>query len=212
MSSGVRKAALLLLLLMSSFCLIRHSEGQAQPPSPLKALPSPPAVAPPSVAEQAPPRAPIVAYQNDQLTILADNATLSSILQLVRDRTGALLDLPAGAEERVFGRFGPGPVRDVLAALLNGSRFNYVMLGSAENPDGLTQIILSSRPPDPVVNNPPVQQMASLAPEPAEAETPPQNTQQEGDRIAAEEQMRQQRSLQLLQNLEERQRALQPQN
>lgn len=212
MSSGVRKTALLLLLLMSSFCLIRHSEAQAQPPSPLPAVASPAVGAPSSMPEQAPPRAPIVAYENDQLTILADNATLSGILQLVRERTGALLDLPTGADERVFGRWGPGPVREVLAALLNGSRFNYVMLGSAADPNGLAQIILSAKPPESAVNSAPVQQAAAMPPEPVEAEIQPQYQQPEGDRVAAEERMRQQRSLQLLQNLEQRQRAQQPQD
>lgn len=212
MSSSARKTALLLSVLGSSFALVRSSEGQAQPPSLLPAVSSPAVVALPPVAEQAPPQAPIIAYQNDQLTILADNATLSSILQLVRERTGAVLDLPAGADERVFGRWGPGPVREVLAALLNGSRFNYVMLGSAADPNGLTQIILSAKPSEPAVNSAPVQQAAAIPPQPVEAETQPAYQQPEGDRVAAEEQMRQQRSLQLLQNLEQRQRSQQPQD
>lgn len=204
MSSGARKTALLFLF-MSSFCLV-FSYGQAQPPALPAASPAVPA--PPPGLEQAPPRAPIVAYQNGQLTILADNASLSSILRLVGERTGARLDVPAGAEERVFGRWGPGPVREVLAALLNGSRFNYVMLGSAADPNGLAQIILSAKPAE--ANSAPVQQAAAFTPEPAEAEIQPQSQQPGGDGVAAEERVRQQRSLLLLQNLEQRQRTQLP--
>ena len=40
---------------------------------------------------------------------------------------------------------GPGPARDVLAALLNGSHFNYVMLGSAAHPDSVDRLILTSK-------------------------------------------------------------------
>jgi hypothetical protein len=40
---------------------------------------------------------------------------------------------------------GPGPARDVLAALLNGSRFDYVMTGSPANPAGVEHIILILR-------------------------------------------------------------------
>lgn len=209
MPSAARKTALLLLF-MGSFCLIRHSQGQVQPPLPPPAE-APPLLAPPLPAPaQTPPRAPIVAYQNDQLTILADNATLSSILQMVGERTGARLALPVGADERVFGRWGPGPAREVLSALLNGSRFNYVMLGSAADPNGLAQIVLSAKPPEPGVNSAAVQQAAAMPPEPVEAEIQPEYQQPEGDRVAAEEQLRQQRSLQLLQSLEQRQRAQQP--
>ena len=40
---------------------------------------------------------------------------------------------------------GPGPPRDVLAALLNGSHFDYVMTGSLSNPAGVEHIILITR-------------------------------------------------------------------
>lgn len=202
----------LLVLLMSWLCMVRQSQGQLQPPRTQPAAASPSLVARPSVPDPAPPRTPVVAYQNDQLTILANNSTLSSILQMVRERTGALLDLPAGATERVFGRWGPGPVREVLAGLLNGSRFNYVMLGSAADPNGLAQIILSAKPPEPAVENAPVQRAATMPLEEVQAEIQLQPQQPEGDRVPAEERMRRQRSVLLLQNLEQRQAAQLPQN
>jgi len=44
-------------------------------------------------------------------------------------QTGAEIEIPS-ATERVVTHLGPGPARDVMADLLNGSRFNYVLLGS----------------------------------------------------------------------------------
>src|SRR5262249_39519942 len=55
-------------------------------------------------------------------------------------------DVPANATERVATRIGPGPVRDVLATLLNGTAFNYVMVGSASNPEGLSTLLLTPKP------------------------------------------------------------------
>ena len=39
-------------------------------------------------------------------------------------------------------RIGPGQPRDVLATLLNGSHFNYVMLGSPADPNVLDRVML----------------------------------------------------------------------
>ena len=43
-----------------------------------------------------------------------------------------------------MAHLGPGPARDVLAALLNGTHFNYVMLGSPAHPDSVERLILTS--------------------------------------------------------------------
>jgi hypothetical protein len=79
------------------------------------------------------------------LTIVARNSTLGDILRAVHTKTGANVELPGGAPERVVGQFGPGPSRDVVASLLNGTHFNYVMLGSAGNSERLDRLILSPK-------------------------------------------------------------------
>lgn len=107
------------------------------------AAPTPPA--PPPTLEQEPAIQPQVAFANGQLTITAQNSTLGEILRAVRNRTGASVDVPANATERVVGRFGPGPARDVLASLLNGTHFNYVLLGSAADPNALERVVLISK-------------------------------------------------------------------
>ena len=79
------------------------------------------------------------------LTIVAENSTLSDILRAVRTQTGAAVEIPPNATERVVTHLGPGAPRNVLASLLNGSHFNYVMLGSPTNPDKVDRVILTSK-------------------------------------------------------------------
>jgi hypothetical protein len=88
---------------------------------------------------------PQVTFQNGQLAIVAHNSTLGDILRAVHAQTGANVDVPANATERVVSQLGPGPAREVLASLLNGSHFNYLMLGSAANPDSLERVILTPK-------------------------------------------------------------------
>jgi len=120
--------------------------GQKIPPK-QEQLPPPP-VGPLSQIpmDQIPPAPPHVSYQHGLLTIVAQNSTLAAILLDVRKLTGASIDVPPNATERVVTRLGPGPVRDVLAGLLNGSRFNYVMIGSPEDPAALSALLLTAKP------------------------------------------------------------------
>jgi hypothetical protein len=89
-----------------------------------------------------------VSYQGGLLTISAQNSTLSEILRDVRKLTGASIEIPAGAgaNERVVTHLGPGAPRDVLAVLLNGSSFNYVLLGSSADPTAIASVILLAKP------------------------------------------------------------------
>ena len=92
---------------------------------------------------------------------MAENSTLSDILHAVRAQTGADVEVPPNATERVVAHLGPGPARDILAALLNGTHFNYVMLGSPAHPDSVERLILTSKsggvpdvaPPAPAAQN-----------------------------------------------------------
>jgi hypothetical protein len=89
--------------------------------------------------------APQVTYVNGQLTISARDASLGDILRAVSTKTGAVIEFPSDrAQEHLFANAGPGPVREVLSSLLNGSRFNYVMLASPTNPNILQRMILTS--------------------------------------------------------------------
>ena len=124
--------------------------AQAPPPSMESASPAvtPPAAASPvaAVAEMPPPRAPKVTCDKDQLTISADNSTLRSVLAAVHACIGVQIDFPEGADGgRTFEQLGPGPVRQVLASLLSGSEFNYVIGSSDKNPQKVETVLLMRR-------------------------------------------------------------------
>lgn len=89
--------------------------------------------------------APHVTYQDGQLTIVAPNSTLADILRAVRKLTGAEMDIPANATERVVTNLGPGPAPGVVAELLNGSHFNYVLLGAPSDAKTLTRVVLVAK-------------------------------------------------------------------
>lgn len=151
-------AGLLAALLLAAPLFTAHAVDQATTPTPtrhhkshkkpaplvLPPLPSGPLR--PLPMDQIPAAAPSVTYQDGLLTIGAQNATLGEILREVRRLTGASIDVPpAGAGERVVVQLGPGAPRDVLAALLNGTSFNYVMLGSTSDPAALATVVLTPR-------------------------------------------------------------------
>jgi len=112
------------------------------PPPPLPSGPTGPVQ--PIPLDSMAPVPPQVSYQNEQLTIVAPNSTLGDILRAVRKQTGAEIEVPS-APERVVTHLGPGPARDVMAELLNGSRFNYVLLGSPSNDALLTRVVLVAK-------------------------------------------------------------------
>ena len=110
----------------------------------MPALPSGPL--PQVPMDQLPSTPPQVSYQGGMLTIVAQNSSLGDILREVHKRTGATIEVPPNATERVVAtRLGPGPARDVLANLLNGTAFNYVMVGSTSDPTSVTSITLTTK-------------------------------------------------------------------
>ena len=85
-----------------------------------------------------------VAVHSNLLSIRAQGATLAEVLYEVHRRTGADIAIPAGAEqERVVVNIPPAPGREVIASLLNGSRFNYIVLGTDNDPGGFRNLLLS---------------------------------------------------------------------
>lgn len=112
--------------------------------APVAVTPAPPP--PPPTPEQLPATAPQVTYREGLLSINSQNSTLGDILNAVRKLTGGTLDAPGTTlSERIATRLGPASPKDVLASLFSGSRFDYIILGSAVNPNGLERIILTPR-------------------------------------------------------------------
>jgi hypothetical protein len=99
----------------------------------------------PLTPEQRPAAAPLVTYIDGKLSVSAKNSTLGDILRAISAKTGASIDIPGGANERVVSQLGPAPARDVMTALLNGSHFNYVMVGTETNPNAVAHVILTAK-------------------------------------------------------------------
>jgi len=140
--------------------------------------------------------APTVTYRDGQLTIDVENLTLAAVLKLIAEKTGAVIDVPPGSgQERIFEHAGPGRADDVLAQLLNGSHFNFIMVNSPQDPNAVAQVLLSveqqgaspaaapetealaARMPEPVpspnVNEKPVEGDTTLQPLPPPADVKP---------------------------------------
>lgn len=143
-------------LLGAAFCLT-GAWAQTVQPGTHSTAPVSSAISLPASLEQLPSVAPTILYENGLLTISADNSTLSDILRGIRSQTGAEVDIPPQAEERVVMRLGPGPACEVVHSLLSGSRFNYVIAGANGDPNRVTKILLfpmlaAESAPPPLVN------------------------------------------------------------
>jgi hypothetical protein len=115
-----------------------------------------------------PMRPPLEVYFRDGLlTIKATKATLSEVLFTVQQRTGAQIAIPAGAEqEKIVADLGPAPASEVLAHLLNGSSFNFLILNAANDPRRLDRVILSPRGESSTMPLAPVEEVVGTANEP----------------------------------------------
>jgi hypothetical protein len=108
------------------------------------------AQAPVAVAPVVPPEAPVmppkVVCKGDQMTISANNSTLSSVLDEVHRCMGTKIDLPDGAgQKRMFDRIGPGPASQVIDELLSNTGYNYVVGASPANQEKIESIMLLAR-------------------------------------------------------------------
>jgi hypothetical protein len=122
-----------------------------------------------------------VVFARGLLTIHAQNATLSEVLFQIQKQTGAEIAIPAGTEQdRVAADFGPGTPSTVMGDLLNGSGLNFVVVGSASDPNQLRSVILSRKtggvdPPGgfQAADNPPPQAVPVMEPSNLESSGPP---------------------------------------
>lgn len=76
-----------------------------------------------------PPERPTVSWNGHELRVDAMNASLQQTLREVAADTGAQI---AGfrTDQRIFGVYGPGAPREVLAQLLDGTGYNVIIVGS----------------------------------------------------------------------------------
>jgi hypothetical protein len=87
-----------------------------------------------------------VSYEGGLLSIAAQDAPLRDILAQLHQRIGATIKAPADVDERITVELGPGPAAQVVAALLEETRFNYLIAGAANLPGAVQSIQLTLKP------------------------------------------------------------------
>jgi hypothetical protein len=145
--------------------------AKAQTPAP------PTAVAPTTPPEPEAPKWPAnekpvpatVTWDSQGLRIDAANSSLAQILTDVSTATGAKVE-GFDSDQRVFGVFGPGPARDVLSQLLQGSGYNVLLIGD-QGQGTPREILLSLRHAGTAT---PAAKTAQPSEEDSDTEEPPQ--------------------------------------
>src|SRR5215469_7242564 len=94
----------------------------------------------------APPVPPEVTFRDGMITLTAPNSSLASVLSAIRSKTGIEFEgADLGAADRLALSIGPAPEADVLSAIFDGSRFDYLALGRPDNPAIVQRVILSPK-------------------------------------------------------------------
>ena len=173
-----------------------HAKKAKTPPPPLPSGTQGPV--PQIPLDSIPAVAPQVSYESGLLTIDAPNSTLGDILRGVRKHTSADIEIPSNASERVATHLGPAPPREVMAELLNGSHFNYILLGSPQDANALVRVVLVAKtgPDNPAPPTPgataaagtgaPAPPVANAAEQPEADAAEENNTDDSADQSAAE--------------------------
>ncbi len=123
--------------------LRKKKEKAAVPAQELPAQTTPPV---PATLMNSAPVTPTVTMDQGLLTIDAPNSTLRDVLSGVQKATGAAIE-GASPTERVAVRLGPGDPEQVIAALLRGTPYDYVILGSLGRQDVVTRVLLTHAVP-----------------------------------------------------------------
>jgi hypothetical protein len=119
-------------------------------PGSLSVVPVPPPSAPAAAEAPAlppgPPKKVQSSFQDGLLSVTSSDGSLADVLNEIRQQTGADIAVPAGAEqEKVAAVLGPACPREVLSQLLNGSRYNFIIVGSDGDANKVDRVILSAK-------------------------------------------------------------------
>jgi hypothetical protein len=90
-----------------------------------------------------------VRFNRGMLSIHVNKGTLAEVLSEVHRLTGAEIQIPPAAQqEQIVADIGPAPAREAMASLLNGSHFNFIMVGSDGDPNALHSVLLTPKQGD----------------------------------------------------------------
>lgn len=123
----------------------------AEPPTPTLAPPQPKKVD--------------ISFQDGRLSVTSRKASLAEVLNELRIQTGADIVVPAGAEQEVVAVvLGPSSPRDVISRLLDGSRYNFIIVGTDKDANQVERVVLSPKASSMTAESqPPIPQTAPLA-------------------------------------------------
>jgi hypothetical protein len=126
----------------------KHAHARPSAAHPADPTPTPVPLAPPQpelpkwpVNEKADQAS--VVWDSHGLRIDATNSSLEQILTDVSTETGAKVE-GLDNDQRIFGSFGPGTAREVLRQLLDGSGYNFLLIGD-QGQGTPREIVLSTR-------------------------------------------------------------------
>jgi hypothetical protein len=108
-------------------------------------LSSAPVPVPATMAPAPTPEPATVHYAQGQLTVSSQNASLGMLLKLISAKTGATIDVaPELQNEPVVAQIGPKAVQEVMSALLDSPKIDYIIMGSGTD-GGLQRILVRTR-------------------------------------------------------------------
>lgn len=89
---------------------------------------------------------PEVTFRDGMITLTAPNSSLASVLSAISSKTGIEFEgADFSAADRLALSIGPAPEADVLSAIFDGWRFNYVALGRPDSPAIAQRVILTAK-------------------------------------------------------------------
>jgi hypothetical protein len=168
---------------------VHHAVHHHHHAKPAAATVAPAPVAPPAPlppAEQ-PANPATVDFKNGLLTVHAQNSSLISILNQIQHQTGLVVD-GLSHDQRIYGQYGPGNISTTLSALLDGSGYDFVIVGGGSG-HAAARLILSAPGAAGAVATPPPPPAAvsnEAEPPPNATEVPPPET-SEGDAPQAQD-------------------------
>jgi hypothetical protein len=131
-----------------------------------------------------------ISFQDGRLRLVSNKASLAEVLNEIRTQLKADIVVPAGAEQEVVAvALGPSTPRDVISHLLDGSRYNFIIVGTDADANQVERVVLSPKnnlaesaiaPPTPAADTDGGDRSAG-APPPIPPPPPTEDVQPQGD-------------------------------
>lgn len=135
-----------------------------------------------------------ISFQDGRLGLTSNKASLAEVLNELRARIGAEIIVPPGAEQEVVAvSIAPSSPREAISRLLDGSRYNFIIVGTDADANQVERVVLSPKnnagvapESQPVISSPaPLPQMQdadrSAGAAPAVPPPPTEEAQPQGD-------------------------------